>query len=167
MCYINQNHHTNDHLAEAPAVGNCSPPGAVICVDLWPQAHLASSAALMAVLLCRPPICSPQLRLIFPFTVEVEVPDSAFYLSPNEEEPKRVEACRNHILEWEHFKKKKQWKSGQDVIEVDQRFLTCHVICNLKLTLYWIYGQIWRKNQCRYRSNCCFPVIYLLLCVLV
>lgn len=66
MCHINQTQHTNDHLAEAPAEGNCRPPGAVICVDLRPQAHLASSAALMAVLLCRPPICSPQLKINSP-----------------------------------------------------------------------------------------------------
>lgn len=63
MCHINHIQHANDHLAEAPAEGNCCPLGTVIWVDLQPQAHLASSAALMAVLLCHPPICSPQLKI--------------------------------------------------------------------------------------------------------
>lgn len=66
MCHINHTQCTNDHLAEAPAEGNCCPPGTVICVDLQPQTHLASSAALMAVLLCHPPICSPQPKINSP-----------------------------------------------------------------------------------------------------
>lgn len=66
MCHINHALRANDHLAEAPAEGNCRPLGTVIWVDLQPQAHLASSAALMAVLLCHPPICSPQLKINSP-----------------------------------------------------------------------------------------------------
>lgn len=66
MCHINHTQHANDHLAKAPAEGNCCPLGTVIWVDLQPQAHLASSAALMAVLLCHPPICSPQLKINSP-----------------------------------------------------------------------------------------------------
>lgn len=66
MCHINHNQSTNDHLAEAPAEGNFCPLGTIICVDLQAQAHLASSTALMAVLLCHPPICSPQLKIMSP-----------------------------------------------------------------------------------------------------
>lgn len=66
MCHINHTQRANDHLAEAPAEGNCCPLGTVIWVDLQPQAHLASSVALMAVLLCHPPICSPQLKINSP-----------------------------------------------------------------------------------------------------
>lgn len=66
MCHINHTQHANDHLAEAPAEGNCCPLGTLIWVDLQPQAHLASSTALMAVLLCHPPICSPQQKINSP-----------------------------------------------------------------------------------------------------